>query len=337
MSDQSPSLSSSTNPSRPVSSPISSSSISPSASSFSTSAIISAVYKPVLVTTTIVLKTLPSVVTPIVFQDYKDHVTTKLKINQLIKYLTTDTDTIIKNILLIYTSSTPAVVEDHVIAQSSTIANLLLESLPFHHKQIRDCILNKYNNDDIYIDKANVVWSEILDMFKNTNPFHTTNLIADLLSITHVSSIDPRITIEQYNEIGRQLKLAGMEMPNGFIAGLIINKLPPDMISLQQTLLKPGIPKMEDIYQHMKIYYESKQSKQITTSKHVTNTNSNNFSSLASFQHKSTNICSHFTKHGSCKYADQCRFVHETESKVTPTPTSIISVQGARVVPIQKK
>ena len=105
--------------------------------------------------------------------------------------------------------------------------------------------------------------------------------MSTLFAITHLSSTHPSITIEKLTECGRQLAAANVPLPEGILAGILINKLPPDMANLQQTLLKPGIPKMEEIAASMKVFFESRQSKQITNNtnnrNNSNNTNSNNF------------------------------------------------------------
>ena len=278
------------------------------------------VYKPHLITTAITLKELPIITTPTAFADYKHNITTELKIHRLVNYLTSDVQDIKKNILLIYKHADPDIVDDHVNNQSSSLASLILKSLPHHYKKICDNILLKYNSDETKLDNAFIIWTEVLEMFKNTNPFHVTNLLAEVMSISHVSSIDPSRTVEKYEECSRQFKLAGTPLPDFFFAALLVNKLPSDMITIQQTLIKPGIPKMEDIYQHMKVYYESRQSKQITTNKQMTNTNSQNFTSekvntyldvIATFE-ANTGRCFHFDKHGTCKNGDECPYLHDT-------------------------
>ena len=54
--------------------------------------------------------------------------------------------------------------------------------------------------------------------------YHITNILSNLLAITHLSSTHPSITMKKLSECGRQLAAAEVPLPDGIIAGyLLIN------------------------------------------------------------------------------------------------------------------
>jgi hypothetical protein len=250
---------------------------------------------------------LATTITASTFKTFKDSFTLKCKLNCIEMYLQYTHDQVCTKLHTLHSHIPISTIEEHVHQQSSSLCAALQLALSTHWNSINDKMdaaiklePNVYTVDSIYS-----LWSIVLTAYETYSKFHKISWLRQLFSIKHVSTDDPAKLLERIQTINRLLIHSGTILPDTVIAAVLIDSIPSDMAAVQQQLVSTDTDSVETIYNALKLYYDSKQTKSGGNKAHSTE-----HVEKALAVKLAPGVCYHYATKGSCDRADTCNYKH---------------------------